>query len=73
VMAVVERESGASNLLVGREDHEFVFSWKGKVMCVVAGGEDCKPKKKKTIGERWRWLGFGREKKLDLSFFLWLP
>ena len=26
VMAVVERESGADNLLVGREDREFVFS-----------------------------------------------
>jgi hypothetical protein len=34
----------------------------------IAGGEDCKPKKK-TIGERGRWLGFGREKKLDLGFF----
>jgi hypothetical protein len=25
--------------------------------------------KKKTRGERGRWLGFGQEKKLDLGFF----
>jgi len=35
-------------------------------------GEDCKPKKKKTTGERGRWLGFDWEKKLGLGFFRWL-
>jgi hypothetical protein len=38
VMAIVERKSGADSLLVGREDREFVFSWKGKVVRVVAEG-----------------------------------
>jgi len=34
----------------------------------IVGGEDCKPKKK--TGERGRRLGFGREKKLGLGFFV---
>jgi hypothetical protein len=34
----------------------------------IVGGEDCKPKK--TTWERGRRLGFGREKKLGLGFFV---
>jgi hypothetical protein len=45
------------------------------VRVVAEGGQEdswgrrLQTKKKKTIGERGRWLGFGREKKLDLGFF----
>jgi uncharacterized protein with NRDE domain len=36
---------------------------------IVGGG---RLQTKKTTGERGRWLGFGREKKLGFGF-LWLP